>query len=116
MVECRIKRSNLVQSAISEATVPAQFDESVTVPDTQVVSQTQSQNQFQVQPQGNQFPMEQAVDQIITVNSESPTPTISSDTIISSHHTRHTSSSTSTYTFHGELNLNNFRFFRHLRK
>ncbi|KAL0215020.1 hypothetical protein P9112_007204 [Eukaryota sp. TZLM1-RC] len=75
MVEGRIERYNLVQPFISESTVSAQFDESVLCSETQIVFQiqfqTESQNEPQVQPAGNQPRIEQAVDEIITVNIES---------------------------------------------
>ncbi|KAL0208909.1 hypothetical protein P9112_011496 [Eukaryota sp. TZLM1-RC] len=96
MVEGRIEKTRLVQPAISSYQVPAQIEETVPSPEPQQSEAPFSSAQPPESPQPpmetdsfpitetsnpNQSAMEQADDDVVTVSSESPTPTTSSDAV-----------------------------------
>ncbi|KAL0206255.1 hypothetical protein P9112_001562 [Eukaryota sp. TZLM1-RC] len=94
MVEGRIEKTHLVQPAVSSQQVSAQFEKIQESPQPQKseVSTPSIQQTESVQPPmetdqlppmdtTNQFAIKQADDEVITVSSESPTPTTFSDAV-----------------------------------
>ncbi|KAL0219751.1 hypothetical protein P9112_005404 [Eukaryota sp. TZLM1-RC] len=96
MVEGRIEKTRLVQPAVSFHQVPAQFEDVQESPQPQHSEAPSSSAQPPESPQPpmetdslpttetsnpNQYAMEQADDDVVTVSSESPTPITSSDAV-----------------------------------